>query len=175
MLLAAMLVAVSAAPPREDIPFHKPSLKGDPPVMALALRAVGAACRWRDGQNGPYVPGFDALAGVGQTFHPQGAIVVRRRGAQRVAFLARISGGRCRILDVQPLPPSSRRESFEQCTVPDPRAEVDTPLADGLGLHERGSTAITYFLEADFKRGGLIQRDPVGDPRYRCNGFESPL
>lgn len=168
-----LAAALAAEYPQRDIPFHPPSLKGDPAVMALAAKAVGKACQWRQDEYGPHVPGFTSLTGVGQTQHPQGAVIVRRRGAQRVAFMVFVDDKHCRILDVQPLPAKSPREAFEQCSVPDPRPDVNTPIADGLGLHQNGAERITYFLEADFKARSLIQRDPVGDPRYACSGFES--
>lgn len=167
--LALALAVARGAPAIRDAP--PPG--GDPQVMALARRAVGRACLWRESESGPHIPGFVPLDGIGQTFHPEGAVILRRRGSQRVAFMARTDGADCRVLDARPLPPRSAREEFEQCRIEDPRPDVTTPLADGLGHHADRRRPITFFLEADFKAGRLVPRDPTGDRRFRCSGFES--
>ena len=169
----AKIAAAAAALGTLDLPPTLPPLSGDAEVMAIAAKAVGKPCVWVEGEEGPHIAGFTAMSGVGQTHHPAGTIVLRRRGAQRVAFLAYVGETRCRILDAQPLPAKTVRESFEQCEVQDPRPEVYNQLAAGLGAHERGARAVTFFLVADFKAGKLVRRDPRGDKRIQCNGFES--
>ncbi len=174
-LLTTLLATIALlAPDGPGAPLHNaPPPAGDLAAMALARAAVGKRCQWRASESGPHVPGFTELKGVGQTHHPEGTVVLRQHGAQRVAFMAAVGETSCRILDAQPLPARTPREEFEQCEVVDPRPEVNDPIASGLGLHENGRRRITYFLEADFKARRLIARDPAGDRRIRCSGFES--
>ena len=173
-IIGAATLALLAQPARAGFPYNGlPPVPADAATMVLAQATVGTTCRFEADKVGPQVKGFANLPHVGQGLLPDGFVFVRRRGPQRVAFLARDpEHGACRILAVQPLPPKARSEAFLECEVQDPDPFKNTPLAQGLGLRRNGEKRLASFLVADTKAKTLVPADG-SDRRIKCYEFES--